>query len=114
MTQTEINRRDVPDISRRYDLDWLRILAFAVLILYHVGMYYVAEWDWHIKSSVTSVALQDWMIPGTSADRTSVSIPSATTASMVNPSLPRTRTPSTPSRSLSACITSLTVAMAAN
>ena len=62
MTQTEISRRDVPDMGRRYDLDWLRILAFAVLILYHVGMYYVADWDWHIKSSVTSVALQDWMI----------------------------------------------------
>jgi len=62
MTQTEIRRRVVPDIGRRYDLDWLRILAFAVLILYHVGMYYVADWDWHIKSSVTSVALQDWMI----------------------------------------------------
>lgn len=61
MTQTEINRRVEPQ-SRRYDLDWLRILAFAVLILYHVGMYYVADWDWHIKSSVTSVALQDWMI----------------------------------------------------
>lgn len=61
MTQTEISRRDEPQ-SRRYDLDWLRILAFAVLILYHVGMYYVADWDWHIKSSVTSVALQDWMI----------------------------------------------------
>jgi hypothetical protein len=61
MTQTEINRRVEPQ-SRRYDLDWLRILAFAVLILYHVGMYYVADWDWHIKSGVTSVALQDWMI----------------------------------------------------
>ena len=61
MTQTEISRRVEPQ-SRRYDLDWLRILAFAVLILYHVGMYYVADWDWHIKSSVTSVALQDWMI----------------------------------------------------
>lgn len=61
MTQTEINRRIEPQ-SRRYDLDWLRILAFVVLILYHVGMYYVADWDWHIKSSVTSEALQDWMI----------------------------------------------------
>lgn len=61
MTQTEIGRRDEPQ-GRRYDLDWLRILAFAVLILYHVGMYYVADWGWHIKSSVTSVALQDWMI----------------------------------------------------
>lgn len=25
--------------ERRYDIDWLRNLAFAVLILYHLGMY---------------------------------------------------------------------------
>lgn len=30
-------------------LDWVRILAFFVLIAYHVGMYYVS-WDWHVKS----------------------------------------------------------------
>ncbi len=24
--------------ERRYDLDWVRILAFGLLILYHVGM----------------------------------------------------------------------------
>jgi len=35
--------------SRRYDLDWLRIIAFGLLIFYHIGMFYV-EWDWHIKS----------------------------------------------------------------
>ena len=28
---------------RRYDLDWLRTLAFGLLILYHIGMYYVAD-----------------------------------------------------------------------
>ena len=44
--------------SRRYDLDWLRVLAFAVLILYHTGMFYVADWGWHIKSDVTSEVLQ--------------------------------------------------------
>ncbi|MEM8550930.1 MAG: acyltransferase family protein [Pseudomonadota bacterium] len=37
-----------PD-ARRYDLDWLRVFAFAVLIFYHVGMFYVT-WDWHVKS----------------------------------------------------------------
>ena len=36
--------------TRRYDLDQLRVLAFGVLILYHVGMFYVADWGWHIKS----------------------------------------------------------------
>jgi glucans biosynthesis protein C len=48
--------------SRRYDVDWLRTLAFGLLILYHVGMYYVADWDWHIKSAVQSVWLQDLML----------------------------------------------------
>lgn len=36
--------------TRRYDLDWLRIIAFGLLILYHVGMFFV-PWDWHVKST---------------------------------------------------------------
>lgn len=36
---------------RRYDVDALRVLAFSILILYHVGMFYVADWGWHIKSA---------------------------------------------------------------
>jgi glucans biosynthesis protein C len=51
----------LPD-TRRYDLDWLRTLAFGLLILYHIGMYYVADWGWHVKSAVTSTALQDLMM----------------------------------------------------
>jgi len=35
--------------SRRYDLDWLRVIAFGLLILYHIGMFYVS-WGWHVKS----------------------------------------------------------------
>jgi len=35
---------------RRHDIDALRALAFLLLILYHVGMYYVADWPWHLKS----------------------------------------------------------------
>ena len=34
---------------RRYDLDWLRVLAFGLLIGYHVGMLYV-PWAFHVKS----------------------------------------------------------------
>lgn len=49
------------DINRRYELDWLRCIAFALLILYHIGMYYVADWGWHIKSEHTFSGLQDWM-----------------------------------------------------
>jgi glucan biosynthesis protein C len=35
---------------RRHDIDALRAFAFAVLILYHLGMLYVAGEDWHIRS----------------------------------------------------------------
>ena len=47
--------------ERRYDLDWIRILAFGLLILYHVGMYYVT-WDWHVKSPHASATLEPLMM----------------------------------------------------
>ncbi|UTW56164.1 acyltransferase [Kordiimonas sp. SCSIO 12610] len=36
--------------ARRYDIDALRVGVFGLLILYHVGMFYVS-WGWHVKSS---------------------------------------------------------------
>ncbi|MDR2948474.1 MAG: acyltransferase family protein [Prevotella sp.] len=36
---------------RRYDIDNLRVIAFALLIFYHVGMFFV-PWDFHIKNSI--------------------------------------------------------------
>ncbi len=42
---------------RRYDLDWIRVLVFGLLILYHVGMFFV-PWDWHIKNNETYEGLQ--------------------------------------------------------
>ncbi|MBN8746150.1 Acyltransferase family protein [Xylophilus ampelinus] len=39
-----------PPTERRHDIDALRALAFALVILYHLGMYYVAGWPWHLKS----------------------------------------------------------------
>jgi hypothetical protein len=35
---------------RRYDLDWLRVGVFALLIFYHVGMFFV-PWGWHLKNN---------------------------------------------------------------
>lgn len=35
--------------ARRADLDWLRVLAFSLLILYHAGMAW-SGWSWHITS----------------------------------------------------------------
>lgn len=47
--------------QRLYFLDWVRIIAFFLLILYHVGMYYV-EWGWHVKSPHASSAIQPLMM----------------------------------------------------
>ncbi len=46
---------------RRYDLDWLRIIAFILLIFYHTGMFYVT-WDWHVKSRYASDAIEPLML----------------------------------------------------
>ena len=43
--------------GRRYDIDALRVFAFSLLILYHVCMFYVADWGWHVKSAYQS----DWL-----------------------------------------------------
>lgn len=55
--------------ERRYDLDWLRVLAFGFLILYHVGMAFV-PWNWHIKNPERSPGLghvmgfvNEWRLP---------------------------------------------------
>jgi hypothetical protein len=45
-------------MQRRHHIDALRVLAFALLILYHWGMLYVADWGWHIKSPHTFEWLQ--------------------------------------------------------
>jgi glucans biosynthesis protein C len=37
-------------VERQYGLDWLRIGAFAILIFYHIGMFFV-PWGWHIKTA---------------------------------------------------------------
>eukprot|EP01036_Dinobryon_divergens_P003682 gene3682-4873_t len=48
-------------LARLYFLDWLRILAFALLVPYHVGMYYVT-WDWHVKSPAASTLIEPLMM----------------------------------------------------
>ncbi|HEY5852362.1 MAG TPA: acyltransferase family protein [Lysobacter sp.] len=48
-------------MDRRHDLDWVRVCAFCLLVLFHVGMYYVS-WDWHVKSDHASQALEPFMM----------------------------------------------------
>jgi glucan biosynthesis protein C len=38
--------------ARRADLDWLRVGAFGLLILFHVALVF-APWDWHVHSTHT-------------------------------------------------------------
>lgn len=57
-------------VSRRhYGLDWLRIAAFALLILYHAGMVF-APWPWVVKAAqpwpaliVPMALLNPWRLP---------------------------------------------------
>ncbi|MBQ1500825.1 MAG: acyltransferase family protein [Sphingomonas sp.] len=43
-------------MERHYGMDWLRIGAFAILILYHVGMVFV-PWGYHVKTAAPA----DWV-----------------------------------------------------
>src|SRR3546814_13727062 len=54
---------------RHLGMDWLRIGAFALLILYHIGMFFV-PWGWHVKIDPTIVwvaipmyATNGWRLP---------------------------------------------------
>lgn len=57
-------------MQRRHDIDALRVIAFSLLILYHSAMVYVADWDFHIKSTYLAewlqypmIALNRWRMP---------------------------------------------------
>jgi hypothetical protein len=50
-------------------MDWLRIGAFGLLILYHIGMFFV-PWGWHVKTeqpiewlAVPMLAVNAWRLP---------------------------------------------------
>lgn len=46
--------------ERRHDIDWLRVMAFYILIFFHVGMVFV-PWDFHIKNLQTAEWFEIWM-----------------------------------------------------
>ncbi len=54
---------------RRYDIDWIRVIVFDILIIYHVGMFFV-PWDWHLKNNdivewirYPMIFINQWRIP---------------------------------------------------
>jgi hypothetical protein len=58
MTLKQPARETPMNNSRRHDIDALRVIAFGLLILYHVGMFYVYDWGWHVKSAYQAEWLQ--------------------------------------------------------
>jgi surface polysaccharide O-acyltransferase-like enzyme len=56
MSDSELSPQPQPGPGarpREYALDWLRVIAFVVLIGYHCGMYFV-PWPWSVKNPVSS------------------------------------------------------------
>ncbi len=47
---------DTRVVQRRYDLDWLRVLAFTAVFFYHCGRFF-DESNWHIKNSTASTVV---------------------------------------------------------
>ena len=56
--------------GRRYDIDFLRVFAFMLLILYHVSMLYAEGEGWHVKSAyqtdkldIPRLLVNQWRMP---------------------------------------------------
>jgi surface polysaccharide O-acyltransferase-like enzyme len=59
-----------PELTRRYDVDWLRVLGMMVVFLFHCARFFDTG-GWHVKSARTSEAVSfitlivavQWMMP---------------------------------------------------
>lgn len=55
--------------DRRYDIDYIRVIAFGILIIYHVAVFFEPG-NWHIKNDVTykniifpMIFINQWRLP---------------------------------------------------
>lgn len=46
--------------DRQYYIDWIRVLAFGILIFYHSGLFFV-DWGWLVHNNTTSDVFETWM-----------------------------------------------------
>jgi glucans biosynthesis protein C len=46
---------------RRYDLDWLRVLAILTVFVFHSSRFFDLE-DWHVKNAAQYLGVQIWII----------------------------------------------------
>jgi peptidoglycan/LPS O-acetylase OafA/YrhL len=49
--------RSIP--KRRFDLDWLRVLAILAVFIFHSGRFFDTD-SWHVKNSTTYFGMQVW------------------------------------------------------
>lgn len=57
-------------LTRQFDLDWIKVLAMLVVFLYHVSMFF-NSFDWHIKNNIInstyieffSLLTGNWLMP---------------------------------------------------
>lgn len=47
--------------SRRYDLDWLRVLVILAVFVFHSGRFFDLD-DWHVKSPTVYASAQAWTV----------------------------------------------------
>jgi glucans biosynthesis protein C len=45
--------------ARRYDLDWLRVLAILTIFIFHCGRFFDLS-DWHVKNASTYFGVEAW------------------------------------------------------
>jgi peptidoglycan/LPS O-acetylase OafA/YrhL len=70
MVQTSgVSQIGHPELTRRYDVDWLRVLGMMVVFLFHNARFFDTE-GWHVKSPRTTPAVNmivaitvQWMMP---------------------------------------------------
>ncbi|MEP3926298.1 MAG: acyltransferase family protein, partial [Gilvibacter sp.] len=57
-----MNKTTTLNTQRLHCLDWLRVIAIGVLLLYHTGMVYVPDWGYHYKNPLGNDFLKSLML----------------------------------------------------
>lgn len=50
---------ELKTVTRRFDLDWLRVFAILTVFIYHSGRFFNSE-GWHVKNPATYFAMDVW------------------------------------------------------
>lgn len=57
-----MNKITVTNTNRLHCLDWLRVIAIGVLLIYHIGMVYVPDWGYHFKNPLANDGIKSLML----------------------------------------------------